>query len=160
MRAPCWPKALSKWCRPTRGSSKCTSGGEHVPGTTEFPSPRPSPARGEGARWRGDGQNPLPLRERVASRNEPGEGSPRPGRSMLSVERVDLFYSASQALRGVSLTAAKGAVTCVMGRNGVGKTSLMRAIVGQQPIRSGRIVWEDEDITRLPSYQRAARGIA
>src|SRR5512132_57583 len=79
---------------------------------------------------------------------------------MLSVERVDLFYGASQALRGISLTAAKNAVTCVMGRNGVGKTSLMRAIVGQQPIRSGRIVWEDEDITRLPSHERAARGVA
>jgi urea transport system ATP-binding protein len=79
---------------------------------------------------------------------------------MLSVERVDLFYGASQALRGVSLTAPKNAVTCVMGRNGVGKTSLMRAIVGQQPIRSGRILWEDEDITRLAPYERSARGVA
>ena len=42
-----------------------------------------------------------------------------------------------------------------MGRNGVGKTSLLRAIVGQQPVRSGRIVWEGEDITRLPTYERA-----
>jgi urea transport system ATP-binding protein len=79
---------------------------------------------------------------------------------MLRVERADLFYGASQALRGISLTAVKNAVTCVMGRNGVGKTSLMRAIVGQRPIRSGRISWEDEDITRLPSYERSARGIA
>ncbi|MBK8174704.1 MAG: urea ABC transporter ATP-binding subunit UrtE [Rhodospirillales bacterium] len=79
---------------------------------------------------------------------------------MLSVENVDLFYGASQALRGVSLEVRKDAVTCVMGRNGVGKTSLMRAIVGQQGIRSGRIVWEGEDITRLATYERAARGIA
>jgi urea transport system ATP-binding protein len=79
---------------------------------------------------------------------------------VLSVERVDLFYGASQALRGVSLTAAMKAVTCVLGRNGVGKTSLMRAIIGQQPIRSGRILWEGADVTRLPAYQRAARGIA
>jgi len=79
---------------------------------------------------------------------------------MLSVETVDLFYGASQALRSVSLEVHKDAVTCVMGRNGVGKTSLMRAIVGQQAIRSGRIVWEGEDITRLPTYERAARGIA
>ena len=79
---------------------------------------------------------------------------------MLSVENVDLFYGASQALRGVSLTVAKDAVTCVMGRNGVGKTSLMRAIVGQQPVRRGRITWEGEDITRMPTYERAARGIA
>jgi urea transport system ATP-binding protein len=79
---------------------------------------------------------------------------------MLRVEAVDLFYGASHALRQVSLTAAKGAITCVLGRNGVGKTSLMRAIVGQQPIRQGRILWEDQDITALPAYQRAARGIA
>jgi len=79
---------------------------------------------------------------------------------MLSVENVDLFYGASQALRGVSLTAAKEAVTCVMGRNGVGKTSLMRAIVGQQQVRRGRITWEGEDITRMPTFERAARGIA
>ena len=79
---------------------------------------------------------------------------------MLSVESVDLFYGASQALRRVSLTAAKDAVTCVMGRNGVGKTSLMRAVTGQQPIRAGRIVWEGADITRMPAWERAARGIA
>ncbi|WP_316978608.1 urea ABC transporter ATP-binding subunit UrtE [Shumkonia mesophila] len=79
---------------------------------------------------------------------------------MLAVAGIDLFYGASQALRRVELAAEKGKVACVMGRNGVGKTSLLRAIVGQQAVRSGRIVWEDEDITDLPSYERAARGIA
>lgn len=79
---------------------------------------------------------------------------------MLRVEKIDLYYGASQALRQVSLTAAKDQVTCVMGRNGVGKTSLLRCIVGQHPPRAGRIFWEDEDITALPPYARAARGIA
>ncbi|SLN62008.1 urea ABC transporter ATP-binding subunit UrtE [Oceanibacterium hippocampi] len=79
---------------------------------------------------------------------------------MLSVDHIDLFYGASQALRGVSLSAEKGLVTCVMGRNGVGKTSLLRAIVGQQPVASGRIDWEGHDITALPSAERARRGIA
>jgi urea transport system ATP-binding protein len=79
---------------------------------------------------------------------------------MLSVEDIDLFYGASQALRGISLTAEKAAVTCVLGRNGVGKTSLLRAIAGQHPVSRGRIVWEDGDITALPAYERAARGIA
>jgi urea transport system ATP-binding protein len=60
----------------------------------------------------------------------------------------------------VDLTAEKGAVTCVLGRNGVGKTSLLRAIVGQHPVAKGRIVWEDQDITGVPAYERAARGIA
>jgi urea transport system ATP-binding protein len=79
---------------------------------------------------------------------------------MLSVQAVDLYYGAAQALRGVSLAAATGEVTCVLGRNGVGKTSLMRAIVGQQPVRSGAISWDGADITRLRPFERARRGIA
>ena len=79
---------------------------------------------------------------------------------MLNVEGVDLFYGASRALRRVSLTAKKGEVTCVLGRNGVGKTSLLRAIFGLQPIRGGRISWEDRELTGLPAYQRARAGLA
>lgn len=79
---------------------------------------------------------------------------------MLKVQDIDLFYGASQALRKVSLTAAKGAVTCVLGRNGVGKTSLLRAIAGQQAVKGGSITWEDEALNGLPPHQRARRGIA
>ena len=78
---------------------------------------------------------------------------------MLNVNDITLFYGASQALRGVSLSARKGKVTCVLGRNGVGKTSLMRAIMGLQPVQGGRIGWEDQDITSLAAYDRARRGI-
>ncbi|NQV59498.1 MAG: urea ABC transporter ATP-binding subunit UrtE [Alphaproteobacteria bacterium] len=79
---------------------------------------------------------------------------------MLQVDNIDLFYGASQALRRVSLTARPGQVTCVLGRNGVGKTSLLRAIVGQQAIQSGSIHWEERDITKTPSHARARAGIA
>src|SRR6202166_4834414 len=79
---------------------------------------------------------------------------------MLRVENVDLHYGAAIALRQVSLTANVGAVTCLLGRNGVGKTSLLRAIVGAHPITSGSIKWEGADITGLPTYERARRGIA
>ena len=79
---------------------------------------------------------------------------------MLEVENVDLFYGASQALRAVSCVADIGAVTCVMGRNGVGKTSLLRAIAGQQPIRRGSIRWGGTDISGLAPHQRARLGIA
>src|SRR5258708_22586493 len=78
---------------------------------------------------------------------------------MLNVEQIDLFYGAAQALRSVSLQAKAGRVTCVMGRNGVGKSSLLRAIVGHQPITSGKIVWNDHDVSRLAPHQRARRGI-
>jgi urea transport system ATP-binding protein len=79
---------------------------------------------------------------------------------MLSVDAIDLYYGASQALRRVSLTAKKGEVTCILGRNGVGKTSLLRAIFGLQPIRAGQIAWEDRELTGLSPYQRARAGLA
>jgi urea transport system ATP-binding protein len=79
---------------------------------------------------------------------------------MLTVDAIDLHYGAAQALRSVSLEAKPGEITCVMGRNGVGKTSLMRAIVGQQRPSRGRIVWQGEDVTRLRPFERARRGIA
>jgi urea transport system ATP-binding protein len=78
---------------------------------------------------------------------------------MLSVESIDLFYGAAQALRSVSLKAEIGRITTVLGRNGVGKSSLLRAICGHQPIASGAIKWMGEDIKRLPAYLRAKRGI-
>jgi len=79
---------------------------------------------------------------------------------MLEVAAIDLHYGAAQALRAVSLSARLGEVTCVLGRNGVGKTSLLRALVGQHPISKGAIRLDGHDITRLPPYQRARGGIA
>ena len=78
---------------------------------------------------------------------------------MLDVNTIDLHYGAAQALRAVSLSAEPGKVTCVLGRNGVGKTSLLRALIGQHPVSAGTIVWEGEDITALRPVERARRGI-
>ncbi len=80
--------------------------------------------------------------------------------STLEIRDVDLHYGAAIALRRVSLTAETGAITCLLGRNGVGKTSLLRAVTGVHAMSSGKIVWDGEDITRLPTYDRAKRGIA
>ncbi len=80
--------------------------------------------------------------------------------AMLSVESIDLHYGTAIALRRVSLEAMPGAVTCLLGRNGVGKTSLLRAVTGVHPVSHGRILWDGTDITRLPAYRRAAMGIA
>ena len=79
---------------------------------------------------------------------------------MLAVQNVNLFYGAAQALRGVSLSAQIGRVFCLLGRNGVGKTSLLRAISGLQPIASGSIQLDGHDVSRLPAYDRARRGVA
>lgn len=79
---------------------------------------------------------------------------------MLEVRNVDLHYGAAQALRHVSLTAEIGKVTCLMGRNGVGKTSLLRAVVGQKPISGGEILWEGKPLGRMAPHERAKIGIA
>ena len=79
---------------------------------------------------------------------------------MLSVDSIDLYYGAAQALRSVSLTAEIGKVTTVLGRNGVGKTSLLRAIIGHQPIRGGRILWKGNTLGKAAPYERARAGIA
>lgn len=79
---------------------------------------------------------------------------------MLNVEEIDLYYGASQALKKVSFTAEKGKVSCVLGRNGVGKTSLLKAIAGHQSIKSGVIRWDEDNISSLAPYDRAKRGIA
>jgi urea transport system ATP-binding protein len=79
---------------------------------------------------------------------------------MLEAKSIDLHYGAAQALRSVTLTAAPGQVTCVLGRNGVGKTSLLRALVGQHAVTGGIIRFDGDDITALKPYERARRGIA
>jgi urea transport system ATP-binding protein len=79
---------------------------------------------------------------------------------MLKVENINLYYGAAQALRGVSISAEPGKVTCVLGRNGVGKTSLLDALAGQHPVSKGAIVFDGADITRLKPSDRARRGVA
>jgi urea transport system ATP-binding protein len=79
---------------------------------------------------------------------------------MLDVQQIDMHYGATQALREVSVRATVGKVTAVLGRNGVGKTTLLRAVVGLKKVSGGRISWDGQDITGLPAHARAARGIA
>ena len=79
---------------------------------------------------------------------------------MLKTSNLNLFYGKSQILFDINLTAKIGEVTCVLGTNGVGKTSLMRAIAGAHPISSGNIYLKGQDITRTAPFQRAKNGIA
>jgi urea transport system ATP-binding protein len=79
---------------------------------------------------------------------------------MLSVEDLTLHYGASQILHGVSLTARPGAVTAVMGTNGVGKTSLLKAIAGRHPYSGGRITLDGQVLDHLGAARAAQNGIA
>jgi urea transport system ATP-binding protein len=78
---------------------------------------------------------------------------------MLMARGIELSYGASLCLRGVDLAAEPGRITCVLGRNGVGKSSLMRAIMGLEKVSGGTITWEGRDITCLPAAERARAGI-
>ena len=71
---------------------------------------------------------------------------------MLSIEGLDLFYGDAQALAGVTLDVPEGAIVAIVGANGAGKTSLIRAIAGMLPPRAGRITFKGRDITGLPSH--------
>jgi urea transport system ATP-binding protein len=78
---------------------------------------------------------------------------------MLEARGIELSYGASLCLRGVDLVAEPGSITCVLGRNGVGKSSLMRSIMGIERIRTGRISWEGRDISGASPADRARAGI-
>ncbi len=78
---------------------------------------------------------------------------------MLTVENANLHYGAAQALRGISINAEMGKITCVLGRNGVGKSSLLRAVTGQHPISGGSVVFEGRKLNGMSPYQRAREGI-
>ncbi len=78
---------------------------------------------------------------------------------MLAVERIETYYGASQALFGVSLEVQEGEVVTLLGRNGMGKSTTVRSIMGLTPVRAGRIVFDGTDIQRLPSHVIARMGI-
>jgi len=79
---------------------------------------------------------------------------------MLEVKSIDVSYGASQALYGVDFEANRGEISCILGRNGVGKTSLVRAIAGRHKANAGQIFWDARDIRDLDPALRAKQGIA
>jgi branched-chain amino acid transport system ATP-binding protein len=79
---------------------------------------------------------------------------------MLQVSDVHVYYGDSHALQGVSLEIRPGEIVCLLGRNGAGKSTTMRGIVGVNPPRCGRVLFNGEDIAGRPVYENARRGIA
>jgi urea transport system ATP-binding protein len=79
---------------------------------------------------------------------------------MLGVHDLHQYYGGSHILRGVSLVARPGEITALLGRNGVGKTTLLRCLMGLVHPRSGRVEWNGAPLDRLPAYERVARGFA
>ena len=79
---------------------------------------------------------------------------------MLTLENLNVFYGAIHALRNVSLTVNAGEVVTLIGANGAGKSTTLRAITGLLTPKSGRVVFEGEEITSVPAHRRVARGIS
>src|SRR5215468_3045093 len=78
---------------------------------------------------------------------------------MLAVDRLDQYYGGSHILRDVSFDVPAGKVTALLGRNGVGKTTLLKTLMGLVPAKSGVVTFESQDLTRAQPYQRARAGI-
>jgi len=78
---------------------------------------------------------------------------------MLSVRGLEQYYGGSHTLRAIDLEVPAGTCTALLGRNGVGKTTLLRCLMGELAVRSGSVQLGGEDVTALPSYERARRGM-
>jgi len=79
---------------------------------------------------------------------------------MLQVNELNQYYGGSHILRGVSFEARIGEVTCLLGRNGVGKTTLLKCLMGLIPTRSGSVIWQGKNITLRKPHQRVQAGVA
>ncbi|BCF89384.1 MULTISPECIES: urea ABC transporter ATP-binding subunit UrtE [Paraburkholderia] len=79
---------------------------------------------------------------------------------MLEVENLNQYYGGSHILRNVKLTVPDGKLTVLLGRNGVGKTTLLRTLMGVVPIKTGEIRWRETPITKLAPHARVAQGLA
>ncbi|MDM2961525.1 urea ABC transporter ATP-binding subunit UrtE [Citrobacter sp. CK202] len=79
---------------------------------------------------------------------------------MLQVNELNQYYGGSHILRGVSFEARIGEVTCLLGRNGVGKTTLLKCLMGLIPARTGNVVWQGKNITQRKPHQRVRAGVA
>jgi branched-chain amino acid transport system ATP-binding protein len=80
--------------------------------------------------------------------------------SSLEVRQLSVAYGNVVVLEDIDLSVEAASVVCILGANGAGKTSFLKCLVGLVPARSGRIIWEGEDITNLKAYEAAARGVA
>ncbi len=101
----------------------------------------------------------VPIRALLKTTSDDKAGQSK-SMTSLSINHIHLHYGAAEALRGVSLEAQPGRITCVLGRNGVGKTSLLRAITGHHAVSAGSVSLGNTMLGNMAPYGRAAKGLA
>ena len=79
---------------------------------------------------------------------------------MLDVRNLNVAYGQSEVLHGIDLAVAPGEIVAVVGRNGMGKSTLMKSLIGVMPVKSGQVMVDGADVTALPSHSRVSRGLA
>lgn len=79
---------------------------------------------------------------------------------MLKTEDIHTYYGDSYVLQGVSLHVGEGSVVAILGRNGMGKTTLIRSVIGFTPVRRGKVLFKGKDVTNVPDFKRTRMGIA
>src|SRR5688500_7010803 len=121
----------------------------------------PSRSRPRSRSCTSERSSPRELRRRSEGTRRCERGtSGRPMRDVLELSDIHTYYGDSYVLQGVSLNVGAGQVIALMGRNGVGKTTTIRSIVGFSPPKRGRITFKESDITRMPAHQIARNGIS
>jgi urea transport system ATP-binding protein len=80
--------------------------------------------------------------------------------TLFQVQKVNVFYGESQIIKDVSFDVSRQETLAIMGRNGMGKTTLLKALIGILPLRSGSLFLKGEELTSVPSYERVAKGLA
>ena len=79
---------------------------------------------------------------------------------MLDVRNLNVAYGQSQVLHGIDVSVAPGEIVAVVGRNGMGKSTLMKSLIGTMPVRSGQVLIDGTDVATMPSHKRVAKGLA
>jgi len=79
---------------------------------------------------------------------------------MFDVRNLNVAYGQSQVLHGINMSIAPGEIVAVVGRNGMGKSTLMKSLIGTMPTRSGQVMIDGADVSKLPSHTRVAKGLA
>ncbi|MFM7536334.1 MAG: ABC transporter ATP-binding protein [Acidimicrobiales bacterium] len=79
--------------------------------------------------------------------------------ALLEVQDLEVFYGRIQAIKGISFTVDEGEVVTLIGANGAGKTTTMKTISGVRPVAAGRVLFDGQDITRVPAHKRVQMGI-